>query len=168
METNLKNKSKLLMEKQMDIFSTPRFNGSDYSPKFDNQRLKCQIKTIYTLMIDGKWRTLGEIEELTSYGQASISAQLRHLRKDRFGSHIVNKRNRGEREKGLFEYQLINPDTNGDNLPKQELHIDKQISVQSKKDRINNALNAFRELYKNKNTANDADWKEVADLIKSI
>ena len=152
----------------MDIFLTPRFNGSDYSPKFDNQRLKCQIKTIYNLMIDGKWRTLGEIEELTSYGQASISAQLRHLRKERFGSHIVNKRNRGEREKGLFEYQLMNPDADGYNHHKQELPIEEKISTESKKDRVNNALNALRELYKNKNTANDSDWKEVADLIKLI
>ena len=152
----------------MDIFSTPRFNGSDYSPKFDNQRLKCQIKTIYTLMIDGKWRTLGEIEELTSYGQASISAQLRHLRKERFGSHIVNKRNRGERENGLFEYQLMNPDADGYNHPKKGLPIDKKISTETKKDMVNNALNAFRQLYKNKNTANDSDWKEVADLIKLI
>jgi hypothetical protein len=97
------------MENQLDIFTAPIFDGSDYSPKFDDERLKGQIKKIYDLMIDGKWRTLGEIEQLTNYGQASISAQLRHLRKDRFGSHILNKRSRGERKNGLFEYQLINP-----------------------------------------------------------
>jgi len=49
-----------------------------------------------------------------------------------------------------------------------KLPIDKKISAQSKKDRVNNALNALRELYKNKNTATDSDWKEVAHLIKLI
>jgi hypothetical protein len=48
-----------------------------------------------------------------------------------------------------------------------KLPIDKKISAQSKKDRVNNALNALRELYKNKN-ATDSDWKEVAHLIKLI
>lgn len=95
------------MGEQLEIFANAKFNGSDYVPEFDDERLKGQIKKIYELMIDGKWRTLSEIEQLTNYAQASISAQLRHLRKEGFGSHIINKRNRGIREKGLFEYQLI-------------------------------------------------------------
>lgn len=94
------------MGEQLDIFGNAKFNGSDYIPEFDDERLKGQIKKIYELMIDGEWRTLSEIEQLTNFGQASISAQLRHLRKERFGNHVVNKRNRGVREKGLFEYQL--------------------------------------------------------------
>ncbi len=94
------------MGEQLDIFGNAKFNGSDYVPEFDDERLKGQIKKIYELMIDGEWRTLSEIEQLTNFGQASISAQLRHLRKERFGNHTVNKRNRGVREKGLFEYQL--------------------------------------------------------------
>jgi len=32
---------------------------------------------------------------------------LRHLRKDRFGSHVVEKQPRGDRSHGLFEYRLI-------------------------------------------------------------
>ena len=38
----------------------------------------------------------------------------------------------------------------------------------TKKDRVNNALEGLRNLYKNKNTATDNDWKNVADLIKQI
>ena len=38
----------------------------------------------------------------------------------------------------------------------------------TKKQRINDALNSFRELYKNKNTSTNEDWITVADLIKSI
>lgn len=92
------------MQTQID-FSTARFNGSDYVPELDDKRLRGQAKAIYDLMKDGVWRTLQTIERATNQPQASISAQLRHLRKERFGSHIVNKRRRGD--SGLFEYQLI-------------------------------------------------------------
>lgn len=92
--------------KQLDIFKDARFNGSDYIPALDQKRLTGQIEKIYNLMRDGRWRTLSEIEKIINAPQASISAQLRHLRKERFGNHIVNKRRRGIRELGLFEYQL--------------------------------------------------------------
>lgn len=96
------------MQSQLNIFDQPlRFNGSDYMPYFDDKRLTGQIKRVYTCMLDGNWRTLGEIEAITKDPQASISAQLRHLRKERFGGFIVNKRRRGDREQGLFEYQLL-------------------------------------------------------------
>jgi hypothetical protein len=88
-------------------FSHSRFNGSDYEPPMDDVRLRGQILRIYNLMKDGTWRTLGEIEQGTRDPQASISAQLRHLRKPRFGSHTVEKRPRGDRIDGLFEYRLI-------------------------------------------------------------
>jgi chromosome segregation and condensation protein ScpB len=38
----------------------------------------------------------------------------------------------------------------------------------NKKNRVNNAINALRELYKNKKTSTDDDWRNVADLIKII
>jgi len=95
------------MINQVSMWDNPRFDGSNYDPIFDDKRLTGQINRIYSLMVDGKWRTLEEISKLTGDGQASISAQLRHLRKERFGSHIVNKRNRGNRESGLYEYQLL-------------------------------------------------------------
>lgn len=88
------------------IYGSIRFNGSDYSPKHDNVRLTKQILRVYEAMRDSQWRTLAEIESITGDGQASISAQLRNLRKDRFGAHEVNKRIRGERKHGLYEYQL--------------------------------------------------------------
>lgn len=84
-----------------------RFDGPEYSAEFDDERLTGQIKRVWEAMKDSKWRTLSEIEQLTGDPQASISAQLRHLRKKRFGSHEVNKRNRGDRSFGLFEYQVV-------------------------------------------------------------
>ena len=97
----------MTMNKQLDIFNNPRFDGPDYVPEFDQDRLKGQILRIYNCMKDEKWRTLPEIEEITGDPQASISAQLRHLRKPRFGNHTVNKRRRGEVSSGLWEYQLL-------------------------------------------------------------
>ena len=38
----------------------------------------------------------------------------------------------------------------------------------TKKNRIDDALTSLRELYKNKNISTVEDWKEVANLIKSI
>ena len=87
--------------------STIRFNGSDYSPKFDNIRLSKQILRVFDAMKDSQWRTLGEIESITGDPQASLSAQLRNLRKQRFGSHEVFKQIRGERKDGLYEYRLV-------------------------------------------------------------
>jgi len=88
-------------------FDKARFDGSDYEPKFDDKRLRGQIARVYNLMKDHQWRTLSEIESATGDPPASVSAQLRHLRKKRFGSHTVNKRARGDRHIGLFEYQLL-------------------------------------------------------------
>lgn len=89
--------------------SIPHFNGSDYTPELDHARLGKQITDIYNLMEDGKWRTLREIEQATGHPQASCSAQLRNLRKSRFGGHLVNKRRRPstDLDRGIFEYQLV-------------------------------------------------------------
>ncbi len=81
-----------------------RFDGSDYRPAVDDARLTTQALRLFNCMQDGQWRTLNEITAATGDPQASISAQLRHLRKKRFGGHTVNKRNLGQ---GWFEYQLI-------------------------------------------------------------
>ena len=80
------------------------FVGSDYEKERDYERLKDQYKTIFSLMSDGNWRTLGQISQITKHPPASISAQLRHARKNKFGSHEVNKKYLGE---GLYSYQLI-------------------------------------------------------------
>jgi hypothetical protein len=86
--------------------STARFNGPDYNAEIDNPRLVKQLKRIYDVMKDGQWRTLHEIHSLTLDPEASISAQLRHLRKERFGAYIINRRRKSD-SIGLYEYQLI-------------------------------------------------------------
>jgi len=80
------------------------FDGSDYQPLRDDARLSKQIDRVFHCMKDGNWRTLKHIAEITGDPEASVSAQLRHLRKERFGAHTINKRHITE---GLFQYRLV-------------------------------------------------------------
>ena len=48
------------------------------------------------------------------------------------------------------------------------LPINIKKTNKTKKHRINDAINSFRELYKNKDSSTNEDWKIVANLIKSI
>jgi len=71
----------------------------------------------------GVWLSLGEIAEATEFGEASISAQLRHLRKRHHGGHRVEKRRRrparaaaagrriGDARRGpvIWEYRVLPP-----------------------------------------------------------
>ena len=88
--------------------------GPAYEELLDGKRIPNQMRTIrvYMLekMIDGLWCTLEEISSWTGIPEASVSAQLRHLRKTRFGGYVVEKRRRGQ----LWEYQVSKPtDENG-------------------------------------------------------
>lgn len=69
-----------------------------------NQRLTGQIQRVYACMAGGEWRTLATIAGATGDPEASVSAQLRHLRKPRFGGHTVERRHLGA---GLYEYRLL-------------------------------------------------------------
>jgi hypothetical protein len=65
---------------------------------YDARRLRSQRDIIRDVMLAaadcGTWLTLGELHALTHYGEASISAQLRHLRKSENGRYDVVKRHR--------------------------------------------------------------------------
>jgi hypothetical protein len=87
--------------------------GPSYQAAHDEARLTTQRECIRDVMLSagarGSWLTLCEIEKLLHYPQASISAQLRHLRKQEFGGYILEKRARGDRDRGLYEYKLTRP-----------------------------------------------------------
>ena len=99
----------------------PHFNGPAYDPRVDLDRLTKQIWRVYSSMTSGVpgqrrpgewgrcWLTLGELAASTGDPESSVSAQLRHLRKARFGGFIVSRRHRGKRSSGLWEYQLNDP-----------------------------------------------------------
>ena len=93
-----------MSDQQFELPLRPRFNGAAYVPERDDPRLTGQILRVANCMVDGRWRTLADIEAITGDPAAAISAQLRHLRKRRFGGHMVNKEYLG---KGLWVYQLV-------------------------------------------------------------
>lgn len=97
----------LFSTKQREPSSPPKekaFNGPEYLPPRDFDRLKSQLEKVFDLMIDGKWRTLARIAEATNSPHASVSAQLRHLRKPKYGAYIVERRHIAH---GLFEYRVL-------------------------------------------------------------
>lgn len=83
-------------------FLTP-FNGSDYSHDRDAPRLTEQIQRVFTVLSDRNWHALSHIAMLTGDPEASISAQIRHLRKARFGGWEIEKKHMGN---GLYLYRL--------------------------------------------------------------
>jgi hypothetical protein len=78
--------------------------------------LRTQCEVLRDVMLSagecGAWLTLQELAARTHYGKASISAQLRHLRKPRFGGFVVEKRLRekqivrGTEIGSVWEYRL--------------------------------------------------------------
>ena len=77
-------------------------DGVTFQAHLDLNRLNAQARRVFDFMSDYQWHTLSEISEATGDGEASVSARLRDLRKERFGGFLVNRR----RENGLFFYQL--------------------------------------------------------------
>ena len=92
----------------MSHYTDPHFDGDDYDPGKDHHRLTKQIGRVLDYMSDGLWHTLSDISKATGAPEASASAQLRNLRKDRFGArHIERQRAIGGR--GLYQYRLLKP-----------------------------------------------------------
>ena len=86
--------------------SNADFGGESYDAERDGERLHKQLRAVRDLMIDGRWRSLSDIEWGllgASYPQASISARLRDLRKRKYGSYTVERRYAGD---GLWEYRV--------------------------------------------------------------
>ena len=89
------------------LWAATPIDGSTYEAKFDSDRLGDQSRRVWELMSDGNWRTLREISEAVGSPEASVSARLRDLRKPKWGGWCVERRRRGEAERGLFEYRVL-------------------------------------------------------------
>lgn len=85
------------------------FDGKTYEPTHDRIRLNHQLALVYEVMTHKKeWLTLQELSKLTGgEPEASVSARLRDLRKERFGGYTVLRRRRGNEKRGVFEYKLV-------------------------------------------------------------
>jgi hypothetical protein len=82
--------------------------GPAYNEKRDGKRIRRQLDDVRDHMLDGAWRSLPQIASETRHPEASVSAQLRHLRKERFGRYRVEKK-RASDGSGLWLYRLLPP-----------------------------------------------------------
>jgi hypothetical protein len=91
--------------------------AEQYQLELDGPRLAKQLTVVRDVMLSASdcafaangadgWKTLEEIAKITSYPPASVSADLRHLRKKQNGGYTVEKRRRGDRSSGLWEYRV--------------------------------------------------------------
>jgi len=80
------------------------FDGPAFDESKDSARLSGQIERVWNAMKDGQWRTVDQIVALTGDPANSVQAQLRHLRKPRFGSYLVERRR--ATESGLWQYRV--------------------------------------------------------------
>jgi len=84
------------------------------SERVDGRRAQRDVLTALMLVAGraGNWLTLRELATMTGFGEASISAQLRHLRKPEFGGFVVEKRCRdaalvvGRSAGPMWEYRM--------------------------------------------------------------
>jgi hypothetical protein len=84
--------------------------GPAYDKRRDGARLNRQHERIRDFMLARcDWKTLAELSQALGYPESSVSAQLRHLRKKRFGAHLVLKRRRNGK-KGTWEYSVLPPE----------------------------------------------------------
>lgn len=103
---------KLISKHQLSLFreDQPDFDGETYEPEQDKERLSKQLDLVWSIVEDGYWYTLESIRKNIKrrydvrIETQSISARLRDLRKDKFGGHTVERKNKGG---GLFVYRLI-------------------------------------------------------------
>ena len=90
-------------QKHSELMQEWKFDGDDINHERDSARLTGQIKRIYDYMRNSGWRSLDEIAKATGDPHASVSAQLRNLRKDRFGAHTIDRKYISD---GLYHYKL--------------------------------------------------------------
>lgn len=105
----------LVAEDSLKPESPNAFDGALYNPATDDQRLYRQIGRVFNALANGRWWSLTDLAAVTDDPVASISAQLRHLRKAKHGSWIIDVEAAESRSRGLFIYRMRNPD--GTELP---------------------------------------------------
>jgi len=78
-------------------------DGETYEPAKDKVRLNKQTARVYEALKYGEWKTLRQLSDETGAPEASVSARLRDLRKDKFGAHVIE---RARVDGGLHRYRL--------------------------------------------------------------
>lgn len=90
---------------QPSLLDVPsQFDGDTFDAEHDQARLETQLAKVRSLMLDGQWRTLCQIQAVCGGSEAGISARLRDLRKLKNGGYAV------ERQRvlgGLYAYRVV-------------------------------------------------------------
>ena len=81
--------------------------GPAYNRVLDEPRIMGQMARVKQCMSTGQWMSLNEIATITGDPESSISAQLRHCRKAKFGGYLVEKRRKSGGFGGTWEYRLM-------------------------------------------------------------
>lgn len=79
------------------------FDGATFDAKRDGSRLFAQLQDVRAAMSDHDWHTLPELHAALGHPEASISARIRDLRKERWGSHMIERKHVGA---GLWAYRM--------------------------------------------------------------
>jgi len=85
----------------------PSFGGETYDPEQDGERLYRQIGRVRRLFErnPGKWFTLRELSNFVGAPEASVSARLRDLRKNKFGGFEIEAA-RIQHGSGTWRYRM--------------------------------------------------------------
>jgi hypothetical protein len=79
------------------------FDGRTFVQARDGGRLGKQMEAVLREMADGAWYTLQELSLATGAPEASVSARIRDLKKQRFGSHKIESE---YVRRGLWQYRM--------------------------------------------------------------
>lgn len=94
------------------------FAGAGYDASLDQKRLSLQISRIRSYMLQAGWKTLGEMKSdleqryaPAKFSEASLSAQLRNLRKPGLWYRVDKRRRAGTHGagSGIWEYRVLPP-----------------------------------------------------------
>jgi hypothetical protein len=119
---------------------------------------KLRLKTLNAMLYCSPC-TAGELQSYIDQNQIQVKHAWKLLSQLRDLGVIYEKSERKCKVTGriVIEWDLT------DKLP-----IKLEQPSNTKKNRVNSAINGLRELYKNKNRATTDDWQKVANLIRSI
>jgi hypothetical protein len=81
----------------------PLFDGATFNRDRDENRLRRQLDAVRRSMLSGGWWTLARLATAAQGSEASVSARLRDLRKQKFGAYDIERRYVAN---GVWEYHL--------------------------------------------------------------
>jgi DNA-binding Lrp family transcriptional regulator len=79
------------------------FDGEDMDQERDGERLNRQMNIIRERMENAGWLSVQQLSNELGFPATSVSAQIRNLRKDKFGGRYVERRYQGN---GLYQFKL--------------------------------------------------------------